>query len=254
MLQPTSRTSDAREGNHGLQATHHFDRRRRRSRDGRNVTPIVCRVGAERALSGSGRAGSRSELRQVPPPAGGRRTARGRHALVRGAGVVRRRPLPAVERHPQQPHHEMGGGDRRCQRFSQAVQSCEREYPRPPGPARHCEHLTRRITRTEYDGTVTVLMDKFDGKPLNSPNDIVVKSDDTIWFTDPPFGILGNYEGQVSTPELPTNVYRLDPKTGRATVASGDINRPNGLAFSPDESKLYVVESNLPRKIHVFDV
>ncbi len=117
-----------------------------------------------------------------------------------------------------------------------------------------CEHLTRRITRTEYDGTVTVLMDKFDGKPLNSPNDIVVKSDDTIWFTDPPFGILGNYEGQVSPPELPTNVYRLDPKTGRATVASGDINRPNGLAFSPDESKLYVVESNLPRKIHVFDV
>jgi gluconolactonase len=117
-----------------------------------------------------------------------------------------------------------------------------------------CEHLTRRITRTEYDGTVTVLMDKFDGKPLNSPNDIVVKSDDTIWFTDPPFGILGNYEGQVSTSELPTNVYRLDSKSGRATVASGDINRPNGLAFSPDESKLYVVESNLPRKIHVFDV
>jgi gluconolactonase len=117
-----------------------------------------------------------------------------------------------------------------------------------------CEHLTRRITRTEYDGAVTVLMDKFDGKPLNSPNDIVVKSDDTIWFTDPPFGILGNYEGVVAKPELPTNVYRLDPKTRQATVATGDINRPNGLAFSPDEKKLYVVESNLPRKIHVFDV
>src|SRR5215831_2340159 len=117
-----------------------------------------------------------------------------------------------------------------------------------------CEHLTRRITRTEYDGTVTVLMDKFDGKPLNSPNDIVVKSDDSIWFTDPPFGILGNYEGMRATPELPTNVYRFDPKSGRATVATGDVNRPNGLAFSPDESKLYVVESNIPRKFWVFDV
>ena len=78
-----------------------------------------------------------------------------------------------------------------------------------------CEHDTRRVTRTEYDGTITVLIDKFDGKPLNSPNDIVVKSDDSIWFTDPPFGILGNYEGHVATPELPTNVYRLDPKTGQ---------------------------------------
>src|SRR5205085_4513491 len=84
-----------------------------------------------------------------------------------------------------------------------------------------CEHDTRRITRTEHDGTITVLMDKFDGKPLNSPNDIVVKSDDSIWFTDPPFGILGNYEGHVATPELPTNVYRFDPKTGKATVAVG---------------------------------
>jgi gluconolactonase len=117
-----------------------------------------------------------------------------------------------------------------------------------------CEHLTRRITRTEYDGSVTVLMDKFDGKPLNSPNDIVVKSDGSIWFTDPPFGILGNYEGVVAKPELPTNVYRLNPATGSATVATGEVNRPNGLAFSPDETKLYVVESSIPRKIRVFDV
>ena len=117
-----------------------------------------------------------------------------------------------------------------------------------------CEHDTRRITRTEYDGTITVLADKFDGKPLNSPNDVVVKSDDSVWFTDPPFGILGNYEGHVATPELPTNVYRLD-KSGRLTVATGEINRPNGLAFSPDESKLYVVEAALnPRVIQVFDV
>src|SRR2546423_11620600 len=117
-----------------------------------------------------------------------------------------------------------------------------------------CEHDTRRVTRTEYDGTITVLADKFDGKPLNSPNDIVVKSDDSVWFTDPPFGILGNYEGHVATPELPTNVYRLD-KSGQLTVASGDVNRPNGIAFSPDESKLYVVEAAAtPRVIVVFDV
>ena len=117
-----------------------------------------------------------------------------------------------------------------------------------------CEHDTRRITRTEYDGTITVLADKFDGKPLNSPNDIVVKSDDSVWFTDPPFGILGNYEGHVASPELPTNLYRLD-KSGQLTVATGDVNRPNGLAFSPDETKLYVVEAALtPRVIQVFDV
>ena len=113
----------------------------------------------------------------------------------------------------------------------------------------------RRVTRTEYDGTITVLIDKFDGKPLNSPNDVVVKSDGSIWFTDPPFGILGYYEGHVATPELPTNVYRLDPKTGRATVVAGDVNRPNGLAFSPDEKKMYIVEpARRPRVIRVYDV
>ena len=89
-----------------------------------------------------------------------------------------------------------------------------------------------RVTRTEYDGKITVLVDKFDGKPLNSPNDIVVKSDDSVWFTDPPFGILGNYEGHVATPELPTNVYRVD-KSGRVTVATGEVNRPNGPAGKP---------------------
>jgi gluconolactonase len=118
-----------------------------------------------------------------------------------------------------------------------------------------CEHDTRRVTRTEFDGTITTLIDKFDGKPLNSPNDVVVKSDDSIWFTDPPFGILGNYEGHMAKPELPTNVYRLDPRTGTATVAAGDVNRPNGLAFSPDESKMYIVEAAVtPRVIKVYDV
>jgi gluconolactonase len=117
-----------------------------------------------------------------------------------------------------------------------------------------CEHDTRRVTRTEYDSSITVLMDRFEGKPLNSPNDVVVKSDDSVWFTDPPFGILGNYEGHTAEIELPTNVYRIDGRTGKATVVAGDINRPNGLCFTPDEKRMYIVESGPPRKIWVFDV
>jgi gluconolactonase len=118
-----------------------------------------------------------------------------------------------------------------------------------------CEHEGRRVVRTEYDGSITVILDRFDGKRLNSPNDVVVKSDGSIWFTDPPFGISGNYEGERSAPELPTNVYRVDGGSGRATVAAGDVNGPNGLCFSPDETKLYVVESrSTPRQIRVFDV
>ena len=117
-----------------------------------------------------------------------------------------------------------------------------------------CEHGGRRITRTEYDGTITTLADRHEGKALNSPNDIVCKSDGSIWFTDPPFGILGFYEGYMAKPELPTNVYRLDGKTGELSVVAGDINRPNGLAFSPDESRLYLVESGPPRSIFAYDV
>jgi gluconolactonase len=118
-----------------------------------------------------------------------------------------------------------------------------------------CEHGTRRVTRTEHDGRITVIADRFEGKPLNAPNDIVCKSDGSIWFTDPPFGILGFYEGFVARPELPTNVYRVEGRSGQITVAAGDVNRPNGLAFSPDEAKLYVVEAGVtPRKIVVYDV
>ena len=95
-----------------------------------------------------------------------------------------------------------------------------------------CEHSGRRITRTEYDGSITVLIDKFDGKPLNSPNDVVVKSDDSVWFSDPPAGIRGNYEGVQAAPQLPTNYYRLD-KSGKATVVAEGLGA-NGLAFSPD--------------------
>ncbi|HUN49816.1 MAG TPA: SMP-30/gluconolactonase/LRE family protein [Candidatus Sulfotelmatobacter sp.] len=118
-----------------------------------------------------------------------------------------------------------------------------------------CEHDARRVTRTEYDGSITVLLDRFDGKPLNSPNDVVVKSDGSIWFSDPPFGILANYEGHVATQELSTNVYRIDGHTGAATIVTDAISRPNGLCFSPDERRLYVVESgSTPRRIWVHDV
>ncbi len=99
-----------------------------------------------------------------------------------------------------------------------------------------------------------MLIDRFEGKRLNSPNDVVVAGDGGIWFTDPPFGILGFYEGHRDEPELPTNVYRLDPANGEARVVAGEVNRPNGLCFSPGESILYVVESGPPRKIFAFDV
>jgi gluconolactonase len=118
-----------------------------------------------------------------------------------------------------------------------------------------CEHLGRRVTRTEYDGSITVIADRFEGKRFNSPNDVVCKSDGSLWFTDPPFGILGNYEGRVAPSELPTNVYRWDPATSQVAVIAGDISRPNGLAFSPDESKLYIIEAGVtPRTIRVYDL
>jgi gluconolactonase len=118
-----------------------------------------------------------------------------------------------------------------------------------------CEHGGRRVTRTEYDGAVTVLADSFEGKRLSSPNDVVVKSDGSIWFTDPPFGILGNYEGVQAEPELPQNVYRIDGASGALSVVA-TARGPNGLAFSPDETKLYLVESRATptRLILVYDV
>ncbi len=116
-----------------------------------------------------------------------------------------------------------------------------------------CEHLSRRVTRTEHDGRITVLADAYQGKRFNSPNDIVVKSDDSIWFTDPIFGITGFYEGEKDEPQLAPNVYRLDAD-GTLSIAAEGVNQPNGLAFSPDESILYVVESrSVPRKILAFD-
>jgi len=119
-----------------------------------------------------------------------------------------------------------------------------------------CEHGGRQVTRTEYDGTLTVLMDRWQGRRLNSPNDVVTKSDGSVWFTDPPFGILGHYEGHKAEPELPQAVYRIDGQSGEASVVADDILGPNGLCFSPDERLLYVVESRgVPhRRILAFDV
>lgn len=112
----------------------------------------------------------------------------------------------------------------------------------------------RRVTRTEYDGTITVLADRFDGKPLNSPNDVVVASDDSIWFTDPPFGIAGNFSGDRASAELPNNVYRLD-NAGALRVAAGDVAGPNGLCFSPDETRMYIVDSfSKPVSVRLYDV
>jgi gluconolactonase len=119
-----------------------------------------------------------------------------------------------------------------------------------------CEHGGRRVVRTEYDGSITVVADSFQGKRLNSPNDVVVRSDGSIWFTDPAFGILGTYEGHRAAQELPLNVYRVDPATGEMDAVAADLRAPNGLAFSPDEKILYVVESRATpnRLILAFDV
>ncbi len=118
-----------------------------------------------------------------------------------------------------------------------------------------CEHVGRRVTRTEYDGSITVLMDRWEGKRLSSPNDVVVKSDGSIWFTDPPFG-LSHYEGEVAEQELPARFYRIDPANGQASIVADDVLGPNGLCFSPDEKILYIVESRgePTRKIRAFDV
>jgi gluconolactonase len=123
-----------------------------------------------------------------------------------------------------------------------------------------CEHDTRRVTRTEHDGTITVLIDQFQGKKLNAPNDVVVHSDGGIWFSDPGYGIMSDYEGHKAPFELPANLYRLDPNTREATVVATDMDKPNGLCFSPDETKLYVVDTGTPKHpedphpIRVYDV
>ncbi len=120
-----------------------------------------------------------------------------------------------------------------------------------------CEHGNRRVTRTEHDGSITVIADAYDGKQLNSPNDVVVKSDGSIWFTDPPYGIESDYEGHQGEVEQSGNyVYRVDPESGDVEVVADDFDRPNGIAFSPDESKLVVSDtgSAAARHFRLFDV
>jgi gluconolactonase len=129
----------------------------------------------------------------------------------------------------------------------------------PQGRLVTCEHSGRRVTRTELDGTITVIADRYNGKRLNSPNDIVVASNGSIWFTDPTYGIKGNYEGLQSEPEQAKhNVFRVDGKTGNLTVVVDDFVQPNGIALSPDEKRLYVIDTGItdggPSHIRVFDV
>ena len=117
-----------------------------------------------------------------------------------------------------------------------------------------CQHGLRRVVRYEPDGTVTVIADKFQGKPLNSPNDAVVHPDGAIWFTDPPYGIMGNYEGFQARQELKEAVYRVHPKTARMEKVTDELDKPNGICFSPDYRRLYVCDTGGPRDIQVFDV
>ena len=121
-----------------------------------------------------------------------------------------------------------------------------------------CEHGGRRVTRTEWDGRVTVIADSYQGKPLNSPNDVIVARDGAIWFSDLHYGIMTDYEGYRAEQELPCNVYRVDPG-GRIEAVITDMACPNGLAFSPDERLLYVADtgrmfSDDPQHVRVYDM
>ena len=121
--------------------------------------------------------------------------------------------------------------------FRADLEFFERQYAGPAGRLVTCEHRGRRVTRTEYDGTITVLADRYEGKRLNSPNDVVVKSDGTVWFTDPTYGISATYEGGKAESEIGScNVYCFDARDGSLRVVADDFRRPNGLAFSPDEN------------------
>ncbi|WP_428392326.1 SMP-30/gluconolactonase/LRE family protein [Lichenicoccus sp.] len=123
-----------------------------------------------------------------------------------------------------------------------------------------CLHGARAVVRTEHDGRITTLVEKFQGQRLNSPNDVVVKSDGSIWFTDPHYGIAMDYEGERAEEELPCHVYRFDPRHRRLVVACDTFDCPNGLCFSPDESLLYIAETgrisedSATREIRVFEI
>lgn len=145
--------------------------------------------------------------------------------------------------------------------FRQPSNNCNGNTIDNQGRLVTCEHLARRVTRTEFDGSITVLVDRIDGKRLNSPNDVVVKSDDTIWFTDPSYGIMHDYEGDYGKEEIGgCHVYRHDPATGHTVRVLDSFLKPNGIALSPDESLLYVADTGAshqldgPRHIRKFAV
>ena len=144
----------------------------------------------------------------------------------------------------------------RCPSFNSNGNTTDRE-----GRLVSCEHLTRRVSRTEHDGSITVLADRHDGRRFNSPNDVVVRSDGSIWFSDPTYGIDGDYEGCQSKSEIgASNVYRIDGASGSVSLVASDRVQPNGLAFSPDETLLYVADtgathvSGLPATIWSYKV
>ena len=117
-----------------------------------------------------------------------------------------------------------------------------------------CQHGPRRVVRFEPDGTTTVIADKWQGKPLNSPNDLVVHPDGAVWFTDPAYGILGYYEGFQAKSEIKEAVYRVEPKTGKMDKVTDELDKPNGICFSPDYKKVYICDTGDPRDIQVFDL
>ena len=117
-----------------------------------------------------------------------------------------------------------------------------------------CQHGPRRVVRFEPDGTTTVIADKWQGKPLNSPNDLVVHPDGAVWFTDPAYGILGYYEGFQAKPEIKEAVYRVEPKTGKMDKVTDELDKPNGICFSPDYKKVYICDTGDPKDIQVFDL
>lgn len=123
-----------------------------------------------------------------------------------------------------------------------------------------CEHDTRRVVRYEPNGKVTIIADQWQGKPLNAPNDIVVHPDGGIWFTDPGYGVLSNYEGHVAKMEIKTATYRVDPKTGKMEMANDELHKPNGICFSPDYTKVYICdtgathEPEMPKYIQMYDL
>lgn len=142
-----------------------------------------------------------------------------------------------------------------CSEFRRPAGYTNGHYRDRQGRLVSCEHGGRRISRTEHDGAVVTIVDSYNGKRLNSPNDLVVKSDDTIWFTDPPYGILTDREGHQAESELGANyVFRLDPASNELEIVGDDCDRPNGICFSPDESVLYVADSGEPQNIRAYDV